>query len=63
MDTSYSKTSLIRHSMGLGVSVGLGGCRTTELLLPYLNMEAMPDKMVRLERMSDYRGVGLERFH
>ena len=28
-----------------------------------LNMVTVPDKMVRLERMSDYRGVRLERFH
>ena len=32
-------------------------------MLPYCNMVIAPHKMVRLERMSDYRGVGLERFH
>ena len=34
-----------------------------ECLLPYLNMVTVPHIMVRLERMLDYRGVGLERFH
>ena len=34
-----------------------------EGLLPYFNMVTVPHKMVELERMSDYRGVGLERFH
>jgi hypothetical protein len=30
LSSSYSEASLIRHSMGLGRSVGLGGCRITE---------------------------------
>ena len=34
-----------------------------ECLLPYLCMVTVPHIMVRLERMLDYRGVGLERFH
>ena len=34
-----------------------------ESLLPYLCMVTVPHIMVRLERMLDYRGVGLERFH
>ena len=34
-----------------------------ECLLPYLRMVTVPHIMVRLERMLDYRGVGLERFH
>ena len=34
-----------------------------EYLLPYLCMVTVPHIMVRLERMSDYRGVGLARFH
>ena len=34
-----------------------------EYLLPYLCMVTVPHIMVRLERMLDYRGVGLERFH
>ena len=34
-----------------------------ECLLPYLCMVTVPHIMVGLERMSDYRGVGLERFH
>ena len=34
-----------------------------ECLLPYLCMVAVPHIMVGLERMLDYRGVGLERFH
>ena len=34
-----------------------------ECLLPYLSMLTVPHIMVGLERMLDYRGVGLERFH
>ena len=34
-----------------------------EYLLPYLSMVTVPHIMVGLERMLDYRGVGLERFH
>ena len=34
-----------------------------ECLLPYISMVDVPHKMVGLERMLDYRGVGLERFH
>ena len=34
-----------------------------ECLLPYLSMATVPHIMVELERMLDYRGVGLERFH
>ena len=34
-----------------------------ECLLPYLCMVTVPHIMVGLERMSDYRGVGLVRFH
>ena len=34
-----------------------------ECLLPYISMVTAPHKMVGLERMSDYRGVGLQRFH
>ena len=41
----------------------LGGCWIMECLLPYLCMVTVPHIMVRLERMSDYRGIGLERFH
>ena len=32
-------------------------------LLPYLCMVTVPHIMVRLERMLDYRGVRLARFH
>ena len=32
-------------------------------LLPYLCMVTVPHIMVGLERMLDYRGVGLARFH
>ena len=59
----YSKTSLIRHSMGPENNVGLGGCWIMECLLPYLCMVTVPHIMVRLERMLDYRGVRLARFH
>ena len=34
-----------------------------ECLLPYLCTVAVPHIMVGLERMLDYRGVGLARFH
>ena len=34
-----------------------------EYLLPYLCMVTVPNIMVGLERMLDYRGVGLVRFH
>ena len=34
-----------------------------ECLLPYLRMVTVPHIMVGLERMLDYRGFGLERFH
>ena len=34
-----------------------------ECFLPYLRMVTVPHIMVELERMLDYRGVGLERFH
>ena len=34
-----------------------------ECLLPYLNMVTVPHIMVGLERMLDYRDIGLERFH
>ena len=34
-----------------------------ECLLPYLSMVTVPHIMVGLERMLDYRGVGLERVH
>ena len=34
-----------------------------ECLLPYLCMVTVPHIMVGLERMLDYRGVGLARFH
>ena len=60
---NYSETSLIRHSMGPENIVGLGGCWIMECLLPYLCMVTVPLIMVRLERMLDYRGVGLGRFH
>ena len=34
-----------------------------ECLSPYLCMVTVPHRMVGLERMLDYRGVGLARFH
>ena len=34
-----------------------------ECFLPYLCMVTVPHIMVGLERMLDYRGVGLEKFH
>ena len=59
----YSETSLIRHSMGPENNVGLGGCWIMECLIPYLSMVTVPHIMVGLERISDYRDVGLARFH
>ena len=59
----YSETSLIRHSMGPENNVGLGGHWIMECLLPYLCMVTVPHIMAELERMSDYRDVGLARFH
>ena len=55
----YSETSLIRHSMGPENNIGLGCCWIMECLLPYLCMVTVPHIMVGLERMLDYRGVGL----
>ena len=34
-----------------------------ECLLPYLCMATVPRIMVGIERMFDYRGAGLVRFH
>ena len=34
-----------------------------EYLLPYLSMVTVPHIMVGLDRMLDYRSVGLARFH
>ena len=34
-----------------------------ECLLPYLSMVTVPHTTVGLERMLDYKGVGLKRFH
>ena len=34
-----------------------------ECLLPYICIVSVPHIRVRLERMLDYRGVGLARFH
>ena len=34
-----------------------------EGLLPHFNMVTVPHRTVGLERMSDYRGVGLARYH
>ena len=34
-----------------------------ECLLPYLRMVTVSHILVRLERMLDYRGVGLAKFH
>ena len=50
-------------TMGPENNVGLGGCWIMECLLPYLSMVTVPHIMVGLERMLDYRGVGLGRFH
>ena len=59
----FSETSLIRHSMGPENNVRLGGCWIMEYLSPYLCMVTVPHIMVGLERMLDYRDVGLARFH
>ena len=49
--------------MGPENNVGLGGSWITKCLLPYLSMVTVPHIMVGLERMLDYRGIRLERFH
>jgi hypothetical protein len=49
--------------MGLGRSVGLGGCRITEWLLAYFDIVTVPHNiMVELNPMSDYEGVWLQSF-
>ena len=63
VSSDYSETSLIQHSMGPENNVGLGGCWIMEYLLPYLCMVTVPHIKVGLERMLDYRGVRLARFH
>ena len=49
--------------MGPEHNVGLEGCWIMECLLPYLCMVTVFNVMIGLERMLDYRGVGLTRFH
>ena len=49
--------------MGSENNVGLGVCWIIECLLPFLCMVTVPHIMVGLERMLDYRDVGLERFY
>ena len=49
--------------MGPDNNVGLGGCWIMECLLPYLCIVTVPHIMVGLERMLDYRGAGLAKFH
>ena len=62
--TSYSETSLIRHSMGPENNVGLGGCWIMECLLPYLYVRIGVCTSYNGQiRMFDYRGVRLGRFH
>ena len=48
--------------MGPENNVPLGGCRILGGLLAYVNMLTVPHNMVGLERMLDYRGVGIVRF-
>ena len=49
--------------MGPENNVGLGCCWIMECILLYLCMVTVPHIMVGLERMLNYRGVGLARFH
>ena len=49
--------------MGPKNDVGLGDCGIMECLFPSLCMVIVPHIMVGLERMLDYRGVRLVRFH
>ena len=49
--------------MGPENNIGSGGCWIMECPSPYSCMVTVPHIMVGLERMLDYRGVGLERFH
>ena len=39
------------------------GCRIIQCFLVQSNMVTVPHNMVGLERMLDYRGVGLQRLH
>ena len=59
----YSDNSSIQHSMGLEKcqSRRLSDYGGTLSITSY--MVIAPHKMVELERMSDYRGVRLQRFH
>ena len=59
----YSKTSIIQHSVDNKMVSDCRGCQITEWLIAYFSMATVPHKMVGLERMSDYRGVGIQRFH
>ena len=46
--------------MGPENNVGLGGCWIIECLLTYLCMVSVPNIMVRLEEMLNYRGWIIE---
>ena len=48
--------------MRLDKSVGSRDCWIVEGLIAHFNMVTVPYKMVGLKKMSDYRGVRLERF-
>ena len=39
------------------------GCRIIQCFLVQSNMVSVPHNMVGLERILDYKGVGLQRFH
>ena len=45
--------------MGLKKNICLEGCLITQCEITYFNMVTVPHKMVGLERMLDYRGVGI----
>ena len=49
--------------MGPENNIGLEGCWIMACLLPYLCMVTVSHIMVGLERMLNYRGVALVRFH
>ena len=57
-----SGTSIIRHSVGRNIVSDYRGCRIIKRFLVQSNMVTVPQDKVELERMSDYRGVRLQRF-
>ena len=60
-ECNYSETSIIRHSMGLKLDVKSQRLSDYPVLLS--TVKHGDHNTVGLERMLDYRGVGLQTFH